>query len=211
MYIPTFKLHSKMRLTIILIILTWILLPSDINALQGCCSKHGGIDYCDENIGKYICMDGTESPTCNCNYNPTLQNTNSIDLNEYEQAEGVVILEDEYKLKKKYNNLKKDHEKLEQKYSKLKKQIDNNKSSIPYIAVIIYVLSILILSLFDSKQPKIKNNFIKNAIIVTKVILIITFSPLIIPLYLGMNGFFGLEVISLFLMMYLLFLEDNDT
>lgn len=209
MYIPTFKFHSKIKLKIILILLTWILLPSDINALQGCCSKHGGIDYCDENIGKYICIDGTESPSCECNYTPTVQNINPINLNEYKQAEGVIILEDNDELKKEYGNLKKKHKKLEKKYSELKKQINNNKSNRPYIAITIYGLSLIVLSLFEPKQPKIKNKLIKNTIIVINIILIVTLSPLIIPLYLGMNGFFALEIISLFLITYLLFLNDK--
>lgn len=209
MYIPTFKFHSKIKFKIILILLTWILLPSDINALQGCCSKHGGIDYCDENIGKYICIDGTESPSCECNYTPAVQNVNPINLNEYKQAEGVIILEDNDELKKEYDNLKKKHKKLEKKYSELKKQINNNKSNRPYIAITIYGLSLIVLSLFEPKQPKIKNKFIKNIIIIINVILIVTLSPLIIPLYLGMNGFFALEIISLFLITYLLFLNDK--
>ena len=209
MYIPTFKFHSKIKLKIILILLTWILLPSDINALQGCCSKHGGIDYCDENIGKYICIDGTESPSCECNYNPTVQNVNPINLNEYKRAEGVTILEDNDESKKEYNTLKKRHKKLERKYSELKKQINDKKSNRPYIAITIYGLSLIVLSLFEPKQPKIKNKLIKNTIIIINVILIVTLSPLIIPLYLGMNGFFALEIISLFLITYLLFLNDK--
>ncbi len=33
---------------------------------QGCCSRHGGIARCDESQGRYVCNDGTYSPSCNC-------------------------------------------------------------------------------------------------------------------------------------------------
>lgn len=38
-----------------------------INAQQGCCSWHGGISHCSN--GRYVCNDGTYSPTCTC-YSP---------------------------------------------------------------------------------------------------------------------------------------------
>ncbi len=34
-------------------------------AQRGCCSWHGGQSYCGTN-GKWICKDGTESPSCSC-------------------------------------------------------------------------------------------------------------------------------------------------
>jgi len=34
-------------------------------AKSGCCSWHGGVDYCGAS-GYYICNDGTRSPTCTC-------------------------------------------------------------------------------------------------------------------------------------------------
>ncbi len=36
------------------------------NAQSGCCSWHGGINYCGID-GYYMCNDGTRSPTCSCN------------------------------------------------------------------------------------------------------------------------------------------------
>lgn len=32
---------------------------------QGCCSRHGGQDYCSDS-GRWVCQDGTYSPTCTC-------------------------------------------------------------------------------------------------------------------------------------------------
>lgn len=34
-------------------------------ANQGCCSWHGGISHCGSN-GRYVCNDGTYSPSCTC-------------------------------------------------------------------------------------------------------------------------------------------------
>ena len=35
-------------------------------ANQDCCSWHGGISHCGSN-GRYVCNDGTYSPSCTCN------------------------------------------------------------------------------------------------------------------------------------------------
>ncbi len=37
-------------------------------ATSGCCSWHGGVGYCDSSVGRYVCNDGTYSPSCGCNY-----------------------------------------------------------------------------------------------------------------------------------------------
>ena len=38
---------------------------------RGCCSWHGGQNYCDTSTGRWVCNDGTYSPSCTCNYVPT--------------------------------------------------------------------------------------------------------------------------------------------
>lgn len=38
--------------------------------LQGCCSHHGGVSYCDSSVGSWVCNDGEYSPTCGCAYAP---------------------------------------------------------------------------------------------------------------------------------------------
>jgi len=49
-----------------------------ISAQQGCCSWHGGISYCDAFVGRYVCNDGTYSPSCGCVAVPPLPlNTNN--------------------------------------------------------------------------------------------------------------------------------------
>src|SRR6266700_3132276 len=39
-------------------------------ATRGCCSWHGGVSYCDSSAGRYVCNDGTYSPSCGCAYSP---------------------------------------------------------------------------------------------------------------------------------------------
>lgn len=40
--------------------------PDLVPMQRGCCSHHGGVAYCDEERGRYVCNDGTYSPTCRC-------------------------------------------------------------------------------------------------------------------------------------------------
>lgn len=52
---------------IALLIISW---PSFSDAGQGCCSYHGGQSYCDTSVGRWVCSDGTYSPSCGCSYIP---------------------------------------------------------------------------------------------------------------------------------------------
>ena len=49
-------------LTICLLLST----PNSVFAQRGCCSWHDGISHCDTSVGRYVCNDGTYSPTCGC-------------------------------------------------------------------------------------------------------------------------------------------------
>lgn len=42
--------------------------PTLTEAGQGCCSWHGGQSYCDTSVGRWVCSDGTYSPSCGCTY-----------------------------------------------------------------------------------------------------------------------------------------------
>lgn len=55
-----------MRILLALLIFFFLALP--VYAQRGCCSWHGGVDYCDTDVGEYVCNDGTYSPTCTCGY-----------------------------------------------------------------------------------------------------------------------------------------------
>lgn len=61
---------KKIVATGIFFALALIWLPQQILAQQGCCSWHGGIDYCDTSTGRYVCNDGEYSPSCTCLYIP---------------------------------------------------------------------------------------------------------------------------------------------
>ena len=39
---------------------------SPVEAGRGCCSWHGGQSYCDTSVGRWVCGDGTYSPSCGC-------------------------------------------------------------------------------------------------------------------------------------------------
>lgn len=52
---------KKFLLFIVLI----LILPINSYAKQGCCSWHGGVSHCGDN-GRYVCNDGTYSPSCTC-------------------------------------------------------------------------------------------------------------------------------------------------
>lgn len=59
-------MNLKKLLGSILGLLLVFFLHSSVSAQQGCCSWHGGIDYCDSSAGRYVCNDGTYSPSCGC-------------------------------------------------------------------------------------------------------------------------------------------------
>lgn len=79
----------KIRITkyIFLIISLLFIDMSITHASRGCCSHHGGQDYCDTAVGKWVCKDGTYSPTCACknlkNNNSNSNNTNNVNKNTY--------------------------------------------------------------------------------------------------------------------------------
>lgn len=52
-------------LVLFFFLFVFLCFPSTSEAQQGCCSHHGGISYCADN-GRYVCNDGTYSPTCTC-------------------------------------------------------------------------------------------------------------------------------------------------
>jgi len=61
---------SLRKLFLILFVLIAISWPSYSDAGRGCCSWHGGQSYCDTSVGRWVCNDGTYSPSCGCAYYP---------------------------------------------------------------------------------------------------------------------------------------------
>jgi hypothetical protein len=43
-----------------------LIVPRYLFATSGCCSWHGGQSYCDYSTGRWVCADGTYSPSCTC-------------------------------------------------------------------------------------------------------------------------------------------------
>ncbi len=56
---------------IFVFLFAFLLFPSFSDAGQGCCSYHGGQSYCDSSSGRWVCNDGTYSPSCTCATAPT--------------------------------------------------------------------------------------------------------------------------------------------
>lgn len=61
---------KKLILTFIFFLFFVFSFSLSVDAKSGCCSWHGGVDYCDTSEGRYVCNDGTYSPSCGCAYIP---------------------------------------------------------------------------------------------------------------------------------------------
>lgn len=57
-----------------------------VQARRGCCSWHGGVSYCDTSVGRYVCNDGTYSPSCGCSYIPPKVNSAAEIKNKINEA-----------------------------------------------------------------------------------------------------------------------------
>ena len=73
---------KKFLLFIVLI----LFLPIECYAKRGCCSWHGGVSHCGDN-GRYVCNDGTYSPSCTCTPTVTYKygctNSDALNYNAY--------------------------------------------------------------------------------------------------------------------------------
>ena len=64
-----FARRAKVLITA-LFLAVFLYSANSANATRGCCSWHGGVSYCDSSVGRYVCNDGTYSPSCGCAYAP---------------------------------------------------------------------------------------------------------------------------------------------
>ena len=128
----------KIRFIIMILIL---FIPINAKAARGCCSKHGGINYCGSN-GYYICNDGTESPSCTCDSYSDDNDNNYIELTDtscyYEPYINKIDA-----LEKKVNELEKEKKKLT---SELEKAHDINDNILAF--VIITIIGIMIYKIY---------------------------------------------------------------
>ena len=70
---------------IICLLSIFFLFPIISDARSGCCSWHGGVSYCDTTVGRYVCNDGTYSPSCGCYKKPVISKVSQI-KSEIEKA-----------------------------------------------------------------------------------------------------------------------------
>jgi len=60
------QIYMKWLLIVFCSLILGSLIISICFAGQGCCSYHGGQQYCDCSTGRWVCNDDTYSPTCRC-------------------------------------------------------------------------------------------------------------------------------------------------
>lgn len=95
---------------------------SETYAGRGCCSWHGGQAYCDTNTGRWVCNDGTYSPSCRCSsYNDGFELTDGSNNNTNNN----------------YSTSDKKNEELEEENEKLKEENDNLENWLTFIIFII--------------------------------------------------------------------------
>lgn len=61
-----------MKKILFIVVLLFLFIVSRVDARSGCCSYHGGQSYCDSSVGRWVCNDGTYSPSCGCGYLPPI-------------------------------------------------------------------------------------------------------------------------------------------
>lgn len=69
-----------MKKIVLIVVFIINVIPIAVEAGRGCCSSHGGQSYCDTTTGKWVCNDGTYSPSCSCQqiYNYGCTNSNAL-------------------------------------------------------------------------------------------------------------------------------------
>lgn len=90
---------------------------------RGCCSWHGGQSYCGNN-GKWICKDGTESPSCSCSTNANEKSENNENGNDNDTVYNAVTGQFESNQDTVIEHLKDEKQELIEKNKKL--QNDKN-------------------------------------------------------------------------------------
>ena len=126
---------NKLLLILLVMSVAFVINTPNINAQRGCCSWHDGLDYCGSN-GKWICQDGTESPSCTC------------DNNNFNYNEDDILTFDEYKNTYSYDTevLENSIEELEKEKEELIEKVDrleNDKQNL-YILLTLIIITFII-------------------------------------------------------------------
>lgn len=130
-----------MKQILSILIISVFFIPININAARGCCSWHGGVDYCGDG-GYYICNDGTQSPSCTCqsskSYDYILTDT-SCDCSEYKseiETKEEEIIENEEEI------------------SNLKKQIESTEANLSDYQLLFWITLITFIIYFIYKNKE---------------------------------------------------------
>lgn len=90
----------KIYLSLLIAIFSAIFFISSAIAGSGCCSWHGGQSFCGAS-GYWICGDGTESPSCTCDYYPpTLEQyvqTHNLEYDRQQNFDNLMSLAKKYR------------------------------------------------------------------------------------------------------------------
>lgn len=168
-------MKNKILIICLIIIITLSFNISKTYAGRGCCSWHGGQDYCDTSTGRWVCNDGTYSPSCRCSSEELIDgsfNDNSVivDDNNFANLETTETIEA-----------------TEQKNDVLTNGI---------ITTVIMVISYMICNKLNVKGFNYKSETIKNIITITYIFF---YLPLLIPLLLGMHELYLWEILSIYI------------
>ena len=63
-------LNKLMKKLLLFLMVVFVMVPLISFATSGCCSWHGGVCGCDTSTGSQLCCDGSDSPSCGCQYIP---------------------------------------------------------------------------------------------------------------------------------------------
>ena len=160
---------------------------SQTYAGRGCCSWHGGQSYCDRNIGKWVCNDGTYSPTCTCSSNEDELTDNS----NFQYDSNSSILD--------FETIANSNNNYDAKNNKVTKYSEDNI----VVSLIILILCFYLFNKIEFKPILISNKIIFNILNAISWIISIFMLWIVIPIYLGLCGHFILEIIFIFCFIFL--------
>ncbi|MFZ2193722.1 MAG: hypothetical protein WAV31_05755 [Candidatus Moraniibacteriota bacterium] len=129
----------------VLLLAVFLFSTTPANATSGCCSWHGGVSHCDTSVGKYVCNDGSYSPSCGCTYIPPKpkpapivpktpvkttqpQNSNNSAISQLVESTATENASKLQELQKENDNLKDDKNNLQSTIANLNKEKADDNS-----------------------------------------------------------------------------------
>lgn len=140
-----------MRKYICVMVILFIIFPINVSGARGCCSWHGGISYCGSN-NYYICNDGTESPSCTCNYKKYYSNDSEYELTDSKKC-------DYDKYNDEISTLESQNKKLREVKAELDNELESTKTNLEiYKWLFWFTLAIFIVYYLYIKGCKVDKN-----------------------------------------------------